>query len=284
MVVLRKSHQSHLPVVKRNVWFQGILMVGLFLLILFGLRQVNWIELLNVRQAGEATEEKLGKMLWDVFRKSDGEIKDPYVINALDSILTRICEANDIDQSHIKLHLLDKDEVNAFALPDGHLVLFSGLINDCENESELIGVMCHELAHIELRHVMKKLVREIGFSAIISITTGAGGGDVMQVAKMLSSSAYDRSLEKEADIKAVDYMVKARVNPLPLGNFLYRLSANEVDDIEFLSWFSTHPETIQRAEYVVAYSNEKVLRNEKILAESTWEEIGKRLSQGVDLN
>ena len=267
---------------KNNIWFQGIVMVGFFLLVLFGLRQVNWMELLNVRQAGEATEEKLGKILWDVFRESDEEITDPYVISAVDSLLTRICEANDIDKSQIKLHLLEKDEVNAFALPDGHLVIFSGLLTDCENEGELIGVMCHELAHIELRHVMKKLVREIGFSAIISLTTGAGGGEVMQVAKMLSSSAYDRSLEKEADIKAVDYMVKAQVDPLPLSDFLFRLSENDGDEVEFLSWFSTHPETLERAEYVVVYSNEQEFQKEKVLAESTWQEIGKRVNSGLD--
>ncbi len=71
-------------------------------------------------------------------------------------------KVNDIDRDKIKVHLLFKDEVNAFALPDGHLVIFSGLILESENPEELSGVLAHELAHIELNHVMTKLMREVG--------------------------------------------------------------------------------------------------------------------------
>ena len=80
---------------------------------------------------------------------------------------------------------------NAFALPGGHLVLYTGLINASDNFEEVTGVIGHELAHIELNHVMKRLVREIGLSALISMTTGESNPQVvLETAKLLSSSAF----------------------------------------------------------------------------------------------
>ena len=73
-----------------------------------------------------------------------------------------------------------------------------------DNENQLGFVICHEIAHIQLSHVMKKLVKEIGLSVLISMTTGkSGSGTIQEGLKLLSSSAYDRNLEKEADLKAV---------------------------------------------------------------------------------
>ena len=101
------------------------------------------------------------------------------------------------DREIIKVHVLNKDEINAFALPNGHLIIYSGLINNSGNQEELTGVICHEIAHIELNHVMKKLIKEIGLSVLISMTTGKGGSEIIkETAKMLSSSAFDRKLEK----------------------------------------------------------------------------------------
>ncbi|MDZ7607365.1 MAG: M48 family metallopeptidase [Cyclobacteriaceae bacterium] len=135
-----------------------------------------------------------------------------------------MCDKNDIDRDKIKVHLLFKDEVNAFALPDGHLVIFSGLILESENPEELSGVIAHELAHIKLNHVMTKLMREVGLSVLLSMASGGGGDMLRETAKMLSSTAFDRALEKEADIKAVDYLIEANISPEPFATFLLPLS------------------------------------------------------------
>jgi len=120
---------------------------------------------------------------------------------------------NNIEKTQIIIHVLNNKEVNAFVLPNGHLVLYSGLIVAAENQEELSGVICHELAHIELNHVVKKLIKEVGLSVLISMTTGGGTDIIKETAKMLSTTAFDRSMEKKADIKAVEYLVKANINP-----------------------------------------------------------------------
>lgn len=232
------------------------------------------MQVFNVEQAADTTEQKLGELFWDFFKQSEKEITSTEVVDAIDSIVTHICKANEIDRDKLKIHVLEKDDINAFALPNDRLIIFSGLILNSDNEQELTGVICHEIAHIELNHVMKKLVKEIGLSVLISMTTGNSGAEVIkETAKMLSSSAFDRSLEKEADIKAVDYLVSAHVNPAPFADFLYKLSHNEHAAADYLTWISTHPDSKDRAEYIIEYSKDKLTDYKPILSDETWAQL-----------
>lgn len=253
---------------------QGLITILLFFGTWYALTQIDWMKIFKVQQVTEKTEQKLGELFWEVFKKSEKEIKNTHVVNSADSIVTQICRANKIDRNKLKIHVLNKDDINAFALPNGHLIIYSGLILNSDNQEELAGVICHEIAHIELNHVMKKLVKEIGLSVLISMTTGNSSGEVIkETAKMLSSSAFDRSLEKEADIKAVDYLVNANVNPEPFADFLYKLSDSEHEAIKYLTWISTHPDSKDRAEYIIEYSKGKETEYKPILSNETWDKL-----------
>ncbi len=260
----------------KKIFFQGFSIVVLFFATWFALRQVDWMAFFKVNQAKESLEEKLGDLFSEIFGKN--ELHSSNVTAPVDSILTRICTENSIDRDKIKLHIVENDEVNAFALPDKHLVVFSGLILAAQNEAELAGVIGHELAHIQLDHVMKKLVKELGLSVLISMTAGGGGEVIRETAKMLSSSAFDRELEREADIKSVDYMTKADIRPEPFADFLFRLSSEESNISKTLTWISTHPESKERAEYIIAYSKTKKYTDKRVLSAETWEGLKERLS------
>lgn len=263
-----------------KIALKGIVIVAAFFLTWFGLTQINWVKLFKVEQATDKTEEKLGDLFWENIQNTEEEITNRFVTNTIDSVVDKVCKENDIERSHIKVHVLQKDEVNAFALPNGHLVIYSGLITEADKQEELSGVICHELAHIELNHVMKKLVRELGFSVLVSITTGNGGGDVIkQATKMLSSSAFDRKLEKEADIKAVDYLVKAHINPAPFADFLYKLSDADSEITKYLSWVSTHPDSKERAEYIIEHQKDKKVKYGPVLADESWEKLKEKVSE-----
>ncbi len=263
-----------------RILIQAFLLIALFFGAYNMFRQVDWVNLFEIRQTADKTEKKLGDMLWTIFRKSDREVKDKLLTQSLDSILVKLCDRNDISKESIKLHILEKDEVNAFALPDGHLIIYTGLIAVCENPEELAGVMAHELAHIELDHVMKKLVKEIGLSVLVSMTTGSGGGEIArEVARTLSSSAFDRKQEKEADIAAVDYMATADIDPKPFGEFLYRLGGKNGRMSEYLSWLSTHPDSRERGEYIIGYAEEKSYEAKPVLGGETWSRIKGELAE-----
>ncbi|MBP9186797.1 MAG: M48 family metallopeptidase [Bacteroidia bacterium] len=258
----------------KKVIIQGSITVALFFATWLVLTQIDWVKLFKVEKVTDKTEEKLGELFWEIFQKTEKENKNPFVVNSIDSIITKICAANTINRDIIKVHVLDKDEINAFALPGGHLIIYSGLIQNADNQEELSGVICHEIAHIQLSHVMKKLVKEIGLTALISMTTGNGSGEIIkETAKMISSSAFDRSLEKEADIKAVDYLINAKINPEPFANFLYKLSVKENETTKYLTWISTHPESKERAEYIIEKIKDNKVKFEKILTTQTWEKL-----------
>lgn len=255
----------------KKILLSLFILIGLFFGLWFVLSRVDWMKLLRIEKITKTTEEKLGDMFWEIYK--DKEILDSTVTKPVDSILIRICESNGFDRSQVKLHVVDMDEVNAFAMPNGHMVIYKGLLADVKDEAELAGVMGHELAHLQEKHVMKKLVKEVGLSVLISVATGGGGGEVVEIARLLSSSAYDRKLEKEADIKAVDYMAGANISPDHLANFLYRLGENNPDDLRYLSWISTHPDSKERAEYIVSYARGKVKKPEPVLADTTWQQM-----------
>lgn len=268
----------------KKTLFQG----GIILILFFGtwtaFTQIDWLKIFKVKQMSHKTEEKLGDLFWDIFKKSEVENKDSFVMNQVDSIVNRICKNNHIERNKIKLHILNNEVVNAFALPDGHLIVYSGLISACENPEELAGVICHEIAHIEEQHVMKKLVKEIGLSVLISISTGNAGGEIIKEAtKTVTSTSFDRKLEKEADIKAVDYLVQANINPEHFANFLFKLSMEEPNAIKYLSWISTHPDSEERAEYIIQHSKNKNNTYTPILSPSSWQQLHKTLENTLQI-
>jgi predicted Zn-dependent protease len=275
MVVLWSIDKHHLQIkFMTRAIIQGTATILLFFGAWFALKQIDWMAMFKVEQATDKTEQKIGELIWEFYKKNEKTIDTPYLVGAMDSIVARICKENEIDVQKIKIHILEKDEINAFALPNGHLVVYSGLILNSDNQEELTGVICHEIAHIELNHVMKKLVKEIGLSVIISMTTGNGSAEgIKKAAKMLSSSAFDRSLEKEADIKAVEYLTNAKVNPEPFANFLYKLSEKEQESAKYFTWISTHPDSRERAEYIIQYSKKNKVEYKPIVTVDTWKKV-----------
>lgn len=255
----------------KNLFLQAIIIVAVFFATWLLLDQVDWMHIFRVDKASSKIEQKLGGQIWQFIQQTEDVIEDEDINEAIDSILTQICTANNIDQDHIKLHIVRKSEINAFALPGGHLVVYSGLIEAADDETELDGVLCHELAHIELNHVMQKLMREIGLSVIVANTSGKGGiSNTIEIVKSLSSNAFDRELEREADIQAVDYLTNAGINPEGFAEFMFKLSLTEPESMQYLEWVSTHPETQDRAEYIIEYSDYKLEGDGAVLADTTW--------------
>lgn len=255
----------------RNLFVQAIVLIACFLGLFFALSQIDYVKAFHIKEASNTTEEKLGDLFWEAIKKSETVVKNDSVNKLVDKIVTRLAEKNHIDRKTIKVHIIEKDEINAFAMPNRHLVIFTGLIDAADNESELAGVISHELAHIEKNHVMKKLIKEIGLSVLISITTGGRSPELIkETAKMLSSSAYDRDLESEADLTGVDYMIKANLDPSKLADFLYKLSTESFLPEQFY-WVSTHPESKARAEAIVEHIKGEKFEKKPVLTKAEWD-------------
>lgn len=258
----------------KKISIQGIFIIISFFSVWLLLSQIEWITILDIESNSEKTEQKIGELLLENIQRGEVIIDNDSVVKSVDSVLSKICKSNNINRDDITFHIIEKDVVNAFALPDGNLIVYSGLILETDNPAEFSGVLAHEIAHLELDHVMKKLVKEVGLSVLISISTGGSESVILQeTAKILSSTAFDRSLEKDADVKAVEYLINSNIDPEPFANFLYKLAGNDHELDEYLSWVKTHPNLKDRAEYIIEYKEGKSITPEPILSQETWSDL-----------
>ncbi len=256
-----------------------MIFVALFFATWFVLKQIDWIKHFKVKQTTKSLEEKLGDLIWKSISASEGVINDKKITNAVDSILTKICKANNIDRTKIKLHIVKNSEVNAFALPNNYLLVNSGLILNCVNEGELASVMAHEIAHIQLNHVMEKVVLKMGMTVLVTITSGGGGEMTKEILHLLTSTAYDRTLESEADAKAVDYLIASNMDPENFANFLFRLSGKEDEWTKRLEMISTHPNSKERAEAIIELCKDKKFAKKQVLSPKKWIELQDRIKE-----
>jgi len=231
-----------------HAFFLSISFFGMWYLL--GL--IDYRSAFKIEELTKENEQKLGRLILDAVSQSNKTITNDSIIAVVEGMKKRICEANDISDSTITVHIAAVDDVNAFALPGRHLVIYSGLIEYCRSSDELAGVIAHEIAHMEHDHVMKKMVKEIGLAMVISLSSGESGAEIVrQTVKMLSSTAFDREQESEADATGVHYMAKADIDPQASADFLFRLSHEKENIATRFEWLNTHPNSADRAAEVL---------------------------------
>jgi len=255
----------------KKIILQGLILIIAFFGLFYGLSQIDWVTGFHVKQIRSSSENKIGELIWDEISSTEKVNTNDSISKTLDKLLEPICKNNKIERDSLKVHIVEKDEINAFALPNNHLVVYTGLITECKNQEALQGVLGHEMAHIANNHVMKKLSKEIGLSVLLSAgTSGKGGALIKEILKSLSSSAYDRTLEKEADMASVDYLLKANINPEPFADFMFELSQKK-DLSDSLYWISSHPESEERAKYILDYLKGKKYKKQTTISKTEWE-------------
>ena len=239
---------------KAGIFAQLAVIIILFFSIWLLLSRIDWVGHFSIDQMDEDLEEKLGKLVWESIKGQNEICQDSLIVTEVENIANKITSSNNIDFSKLKIHILQQDEINAFALPDNHLVILTGLLEFADKPEEIAGVIAHELVHLEKNHVMKKLVKEIGVSLLLGATTGNSGiGTISEVARMLSSSFYDRKLETEADLIGVEYLENAGIDPHPLADFMYKMSLENPDIPNAFFWISSHPDSKERSQEISSY-------------------------------
>ena len=119
-------------------------------------------------------------------------------------------------------------QINAFALPGGIIVVNSGLINATRRPEQLAGVLAHEIQHVEQRHSLQAVIKDLGLRSLWLLATGdAGGGLMGRAALELTALTFSRDAELQADARAFDTLVGNGVDPDGLAEFFRLLTQHE---------------------------------------------------------
>jgi predicted Zn-dependent protease len=203
-------------------------------------------------------EIALGKQLAQEVDKSAKFIDDPVVTEYVNRVGQNLVRNSDA-RVPFTIKVIDSDVVNAFALPGGFFYVNSGLILHADEESELAGVMAHEIAHVCARHGTKQatkgeIVNLASIPAMIFIPYTWAGYAIyqgMNFAIPLTFLKFSRDDEREADYLGLQYMYKAGYDPNSFVGFFEKVEADEKKEPGTIpKVFATHPPTPDRIESI----------------------------------
>jgi hypothetical protein len=176
----------------------------------------------------------------------------------LDGVVNRVLNSGELNYRNEfpwDVKIIKDDAVqNAFATPGGHIYVFSGLIKFLEDESQLAGVLGHEIAHADRRHTSRMLQNEFGLNTLLSLIVGDNPGTLVKVAASLGQLGFSRDFEKEADQYSVIYLNKTTYSCDGAAGFFLKAEAQgQANPPVFLS---THPNPGTRIQDIQAKAAE----------------------------
>lgn len=197
-------------------------------------------------------EQKLGESAYKDFLAHQDIVKEGVAVAAIEEMTRRLVEQIPNNPYKFEVTVVKSDVVNAFALPGGYVVVFTGLMKKAESGEEVAGVMGHELNHVLQRHGLERIVKQLGLVAVVSIVVGDQqglAGLMKQLGVELFTLKFGREQETEADLTGLQLLHRAKIDPAGMIRFFERLSEKDEGRTE---WLSTHPMSSARAERLKA--------------------------------
>ncbi|MGM9583670.1 MAG: M48 family metallopeptidase [Phascolarctobacterium sp.] len=197
-------------------------------------------------------EIKMGKETAQSLEAKYGLSQDYYLnerVNRIGQRLAAVCGRNDITYS---FKVLNANEVNALACPGGFIYVFKGLLDYMPTDTELAGVLGHEVGHVAKKHTVHSIEKQLWTSLILIAATRGQGLGLVQAAQQALFAGYSRTDERGADKEGVNNTIKAGFNP-----YAMLITVQKLDDLSKqggganYGLFSSHPEPEERVKRVM---------------------------------
>lgn len=180
-----------------------------------------------------AQEAQIGRQYMRALFRDRSNVDDRELLDYLNQLGAEISAHASLRGGKIRVHLVQNSQLNAFALPGGHITFHTGLLLSADDEDELASVMAHEIAHVSQRHLPRMMakaeaskvpaVAAIMASLLVGGKTGILGLTLSNAALISSQLAYSRDFEREADAVGIKLLAEAEYDPAAMARFFGKL-------------------------------------------------------------
>jgi predicted Zn-dependent protease len=222
--------------------------------LLSGCSALQWVSQ-NAFLMSPEEEARLGTQLaGEVQKKYPVYRGDPDATAYVKALGRRLVQAAPPCAQQFAFELVNTNEVNAFAIPGGRCYVQVALLRETSNESELAGVIAHEIGHVVARHGAKAVSSSRFYDAVGQAALGQDAGGLAKLALGVWESGillqHSRADESEADALSVETLPRAGIDPNGLVRFFQKLGKGQESapgaGARLFSYLSTHPLTPER--------------------------------------
>jgi beta-barrel assembly-enhancing protease len=223
-------------------------------------------DLPDIGSPAEATltledEYQIGRMIVRGLRDQDQILEDPEVTEYVRSLGYKLSSQAHDGTRRFNFFMVRDNSINAFALPGGFIGVNSGLLLETNTESELAGVLAHEIAHVTQRHIARSIAAQSRSSLVstaamlAAILVGvAGGGDAAMAGMAAAQSlaiqqqiSFTRSNESEADRIGLGILARSGFDPNGMPAFFETMSRRAgTSEANIPEMLRTHPVSVNR--------------------------------------
>ena len=201
-------------------------------------------------------ETKFGDQVFASFESEGKMLTNSVWDGPVSNITSRLLPIVEKSGYEFKFHIMSDTNVNAFAIPGGHVVILTGLLESAETPEEIAGVLVHEIAHVTRRHSLRNIIKSAGLIITLQALIGdASGlfGLATEASRYLLQQKFSRDFEREADDTGWSYLVAANIDPRGMTRFFEKMremiASSGMASMEgSLSLVNTHPTSQERIE------------------------------------
>lgn len=239
---------------KKTYWWKTLGIVGVFFLAFYF--SADWLCTTLITSMDPHTESSFGRLLSTNVRK-DPSGPDLERLNRIGQRLVSHLKNNPYSFEFI---VASDDHINAFAYPGGIIVVNRGLLQRATDDSEIAGVLAHEIGHVIHRDTLKKWGHQMGLWTVVQVCLGLTSPEhadeiaqTLSTAKDMDSLRYSRAQEHDADMASVQLALDSDYRPDAMIAFFERLQKDpSSSDNKALGLLSTHPLNEERIASVKA--------------------------------
>lgn len=202
---------------------------------------------------------EMGREAAREIERSKPLVRDDELTGYLTRIGSCLAQSPHAGQFPFRFHIVRDKAINAFAFPGGPIYVNSGLLATMDSETELAGVLAHEMSHVALRHGTHQVTKSLPITAAAAFF-GAVIGDDTTLAKLgqlgINFGAqsvllhYSRESESEADLNGAQIMNDSGYNPIGMAQFFEKLQAEGTQPSGASTFLSDHPAPGNRVQSV----------------------------------